>query len=322
MISLEKLTTVKESAERQLHDLCKFILEELKPPAGPYALFNHQAHAIERLRDVYRTLRRLYEGRARLTEIEYEEDKIMPKSRPADKSFPQDMHRNLKQKDDLVEYMKQDLETLFLFGNILLDQWSILTAYIVGLKKPEEFSFHILVEKLESGEVKITKELWQRRAKEMLWLDYQLRFYRNKFIVHANRPWQRGTTRSVYGEDFNLYNPTPPGWLDDEDINKKIKELVNLVKGYFRNVGNDYWIKESPKSLIEYIFNHIGEVSKKEDREKVSGLYKKIGGLTPTFQIIGKNLLQFVDAGTQILFEIAKSNIDRNDLGKSDIKTI
>jgi len=190
------------------------------------------------------------------------------------------------------------------------------------LKKPEEFSFHILVEKLESGEVKITKELWQRRAKEMLWLDYQLRFYRNKFIVHANRPWQRGTTRSVYGEDFNLYNPTPPGWLDDEDINKKIKELVNLVKGYFRNVGNDYWIKESPKSLIEYIFNHIGEVSKKEDREKVSGLYKKIGGLTPTFQIIGKNLLQFVDAGTQILFEIAKSNIDRNDLGKSDIKTI
>lgn len=78
MTNLEEITSLKESAEKQLQHLCKFIGEELRPPPGPYAIFHHQAHAIERLRDAYRTLRRLFEGRARLTELAYKENKIRP----------------------------------------------------------------------------------------------------------------------------------------------------------------------------------------------------------------------------------------------------
>lgn len=50
----------------------------------------------------------------------------------------------------------------------------------------------------------------------MLWLHYQVGFYRNRFVADANRPWQRGTTSSVIGDDFNLFIPTPPGWEDDK----------------------------------------------------------------------------------------------------------
>lgn len=233
------------------------------------------------------------------------------------------MRKVLRQENDLTEYMKQDLETLYLFGNILLDQWSLLAVYIGGLNKPEKFSLHRLVEKLQSGNAGILAPLWQKQSKEMLWLYYQLRLYRNRFVVHANRPWQRGTTRSVYGDDFNLFIPTPPGWVDDQRANEEIRKLLGLAPKWLQNARGDYWEKANPRALIERLFNYIGEIEKKEDRDKVAELFTRVvGGSTPTFQVMGTNLLQFIETGTGILFEIAKSNVAKINLGRPHIYAI
>jgi hypothetical protein len=150
---------------------------------------------------------------------------------------------------------------------------------------------------------------------DALWLYYQLRFYRNRFIVHANRPWQRGTTRSVFGEDFNLFTPTPPGWLDDEALDAEIKSLMRLAPEYIRNARDDYWEKARPGRLIEVLMDRIADFSK-PDREQVSRLFGKKGGSTPDFRVLGKRLLQFVANGTEQLIAIARNNLQNIDLGR------
>ena len=112
--------------------------------------------------------------------------------------------------------MKLDLETLYLFGNILLDQWALQVITIGDTQVRKQHPFRELVEHLDQATDDVLGPLWDRTRDDMLWLHYQLRFYRNRFITHANRPWQRGTTASVMGADFNLFTPTPPGWLDDD----------------------------------------------------------------------------------------------------------
>ena len=42
-------------------------------------------------------------------------------------------------------------------------------------------------------------------------------------------------TASVIGGDFNLYTPTPPGWLDDAALNAEITKLLALAPPHVRN---------------------------------------------------------------------------------------
>ncbi len=169
---------------------------------------------------------------------------------------------------------------------------------------------------MQSEKKKYRKIIWDKLGNQMLWLHYQVRFYRNRFIVHANRPWQRGTTRTSLGEEYELFIPTPPGWLDDKKLDEEIKALLPLTPPRIRDADDDYWEKARPGRIIEVLFDDIGHIAKREDREKIAELFGKKGGSTPTFQIVAKNLLEFFSEATEILNNIAKDNLLRIDLGR------
>lgn len=312
----ETITSIKDKAEKNLHALSKTILDGLKPPAGPYGFFHHSAHSLERLQDCHRIIKRLFAGRGRITELARQQNVIMPKDWPAGKPYPEEVQKVMRQEDEINAYMKQDLETFYMFGGILLDQLSLQAIAIANLSLPKKYPFVELVGFFESGQTSILDPIWKKLKEQILWLHYQLRFYRNRFVVHANRPWQRGTTRSVYGDDFNLFTPTPPGWLDDEKLNEEIKKLLHLAPDHIKNARADYWEKERPRALIERIFNNIGNISDKQDREKIASIYGQVGGSTPTFQIIATKLFELVELATELLDNIAKANLQTINLGK------
>lgn len=204
---------------------------------------------MERLQDCQRVLKRLFAGRAKLTELAKQQNAVMPKDWPAGKPCPKEVQKVMKQEHEVNAYMKQDLETLYMFGGILLDQLSLQAIAIANLNLPKKHPFVELVNFFESGQTSILDPIWKQLQEKILCLHYQLRFYRNRFVVHANRPWQRGTTRSVYGDDFNLFIPTPPGWLDDEKLNEEIKKLIHIAPEHIKNAPNDYWEKDRPREL-------------------------------------------------------------------------
>jgi hypothetical protein len=223
--------------------------------------------------------------------------------------------------------MKMDFESLYIFSGMLLDQWALSALYISGMKNPEDnfqHPFHKLVDELDREEVsryyvnlRKMNLLWKELKPELLWLDFQIRFHRNRFVVHVDRPWQRGKNMSVCGDEFRLSSMTPPGWLDNEKYYDEIKSLVHLAPNHIKNAPDDYWEKARPRALLERLFSNIGNIESKEDRKNISRLYNKIGGMTPSFQVIAEKLLCFVIRATAKLCDIAKENIEGINLGRS-----
>ena len=326
MIDYPTLKLIENDAEKMLHQLSKTVSGGSKPHPGPYAFFNHSAQALERLKDCDRIVKRLFHEREKLTQLGYSEKSLYPEDWPPGKPFPDEVQKLMKEKGELTEYMKQDMETLYIFGGMLFDQWALLVFYIAGVSQPGEkyqHPFHHLVTEFEKEDksrirpVNRIYPIWTNFKSGMLWLDYQIRFYRNRFIVHSDRPWQRGTTTSVYGDYFNLFIPTPPGWLDDKKIDTEINKLLHLAPSHIREAPDDHWEKARPRALIERIFNNIGNIENKEDRKKVATLFGKVGGSTPSFQIIAENLFRFICSATKQLNDIAKTNFKTINIGRS-----
>ena len=303
-----------EKARSALAALSKTVLDGLRPPAGAYAFFNHNSYAISRVEDCKLILYRLCRGRVLLSHFTKLADAARPAGHPAGVPFPDEMRRNLREEDWHTSLMKLDLESLYVFGTALLDSWALQAIATQTLPLKGLHPFVELTHYLEDNPQALCG-LWPQMKSEMLWLHFQLRFYRNKFVVHANRPWQRGTTRSSYGHDFNLHTPSPPGWLNDERLDQEIRALIGFAPDHIQKAPDNYW-ERSPGALIERIFNNIGSVSRREDRERIARVFAKKGGSTPSYEILGKRLLDFVAEGSNRLAECAEVDLARVDLGK------
>lgn len=318
-ISKQELDTLREQAEKNLKELSRIVSDGLKPPPGAYAFFNHSSHALSRLSDCKKILNRIYQQIYALVFLAIKSKRA--ESWPAGTPYPEELQKIFRKEDEINGYTQLDLETFYVFGGVLLDQWA-LQAIAVGnlsIKKQnlqKQNPFFELIRFFEDGNKSILDPIWNRLSEEMLWLHYQMRFYRNRFIVHANRPWQRGTARSSYGEEYNLHTPTPPGWLDDRTLDEKIKKLIPFAPEHIQKAPNDYWEKARPGALIERVFNNIGNVKRKDDRERIANLFGQKGGSTPSFQIIAKRLFHFVAESTELLCDIAKNNLKNIDLGR------
>lgn len=68
--------------------------------------------------------------------------------------------------------------------------------------------------------------------------------------------------------------------------------------------------------MIERIFNNIGNIGDKQDREKVASIFGQVGGSTPTFQIIATKLFELVELETELIDNIAKANLQTINLGQ------
>lgn len=314
-ISKDQLDSLLEKCEQSLHALEKTVHEGLKPQPGAYAFFHHVAHALSRVNDLKKILDRLFSEVHSLVFLHAQQEKCLPKNWPSGVPFPESVQEIHRRHDRVNGLAQLDSESLYIFGQILLDQWSLLAIAVANIPVKKVHPFVELIAYLEENPDCLLKPIWDKYSSRMLWLHFQVRFYRNRFIVHANRPWQRGTTRSVWGEEYNLHTPTPPGWLDDKKLDSEIRELLPLTPPRIRDAQDDYWEKARAGRIIEVLFQDIGSISRKADREKIAELFGKKGGSTPTFQVIAKNLLEFVQGATNLLAVVAKDNLITVDLG-------
>lgn len=218
----------------------------------------------------------------------------------------------MREAGELTNYMKLDLESLYIFGTMALDQWGLQAIHLSTLPLAKKHPFVEVVSALEANKAETIGGIWSSEREKMLWLHYQIRFYRNRFVTHTNRPWQRGNTRAVFGEDFRLFTPTPPGWLDDEECDLGIMSLLPLAPELVQRMQKR---KRRPRALIEFLFEGIGQQENRTDRERIAELYGKVGGQTPSFQTIAERLFDFVKRSTSTLIEIAVANPEKIDLG-------
>ncbi len=315
-ISQAQLSLLVNKCDAALHALQKEVMDGLNPPSGAYGLFHYLGHVLVRVHDTDRIVTRLFAEVHRLLHLHAQEERLTPRNWPSGKPLPKNLQKLFKESHELTQSAQLDFESLYVFGMVMLDQWSLIAASIANLPIKRKHPFVELVDSWERDASGSLASIWEKYHTDILWLHYQLRFYRNRFIVHANRPWSRGATRTVWGEDFVLFTPTPPGWLDDGILNKQILDLLPLAPARIRDATDDYWEKVRPGRIIEVLFEDIGNIKSRDDREKIAELYGKKGGSTPSFQIIAGALLVFIEKATNELIAIAKNNLSSIDLGK------
>lgn len=242
--SIEKLKIVEKK------------LVELKTQKKPAAIFYHVGYLMERIKDVQRIMMRMATVRKELTDLQIKIHSMTPAKFIPGKPYPKRLQAVNRRNDFLREQMRQDMESLFIYGNLLLDQWSYVISYIAGYEVPKDnreieggmkdlhFAglLNLLQAKEYAGEL---SEFWKLHKKDIIWLNFHLRAYRNIFVEHMRKPWQRGTTMASYGDDFNFHIPSPVGYVSDTEKKSILQDIYKLAPQKLKAMPDDYWEKKN-----------------------------------------------------------------------------
>lgn len=137
-------------------------------PSGSYALFYHDAHAYERMKDVKMIVTRITENRGFLTELNLRENKLRPKKQVYKQTLSKRLQAVTQKQNEVRQQMKLDMESLFIFGNLLLDQLSHVIGYLVNEKEPEKFNFVGMTYQLQKkGDKGVLEPLWSNHHNEV-----------------------------------------------------------------------------------------------------------------------------------------------------------
>src|SRR3989344_68369 len=293
--------------------LCDKSLERIKQvekklvsmnPGKPSALFYHVGYLIRRIKDVQRVMMRMALTRKELTELQIKIDSLTPTKIIPGKPFAKRLQTASNKRDRLGEQMSQDMESLLIYGNLLLDQWSYIIGYLAGYEAPKtnkintgEYDLNLaglvnlLQAKTYSGELKV---FWECHKKDIIWLFFNLRMYRNIFIEHMRKPWQLGTTMSTYGDDFSFHIPAPVGYIDETEKRNMLEDIYKLAPQRLKDMPDEYWEKKNLHRVLEVTLYYIEELENQSDRERVWNAWDKLGGSTPSYDTIGIRLMEYV----------------------------
>jgi hypothetical protein len=267
----------------------------------------HNSYLVKRIDDMNVIIERLSKSNKKLTELHIREHAIFSFEKEKEKYKSNKFQAMRRKGSGLNNRMRLDLETLYIVGNLVLDQWAFVTAHLVGMKIQDKFGYgkfyHELRQNKSNNRLAI---IWENHKDDIIWLYYNIREFRNKFIEHLERPLQQGTTRSVFGDSFNLHVPTPPMFVNKGIRNKKLKSISHLAPEWLKNAPEEYWEKANKHRMLEVTMNNIEKVDKHHDREKVWALWKEFGGSTLTYQKIAGRLASFLKKSVATLESIAE----------------
>jgi hypothetical protein len=280
----------------------------------PRALFSHNAYVYERMTDIKTIVTRLLENRRLLNHLVHRQEALRPKVKPG-YGKPASKRSQLvwAKYVEVNNKMKLDMESLFIFGNLLLDHWAIVGAYLVGKEQPEDINFFRVADELQGkGDKGLLQPLWVNHHKDILWLLYQIRNYRNNFIEHIRVPWQRGTSMSGNNADFSLGSPAPPDYIGEDEIEKEVNKIRHLAPYWTKS---SEWYRKYPRQLLAVTFFYIDDIQEKQQREKVWKVWEKVGGWTCSYDMIAFRSMRFLAESTVTMLGIIAKHPDKIHVG-------
>jgi hypothetical protein len=311
-----KIDAVMPLIEQAMENRKQFIekMQELVPtpaPSGAYTLFHHNLYVSERISDIKLLFTRLVENRRLMTELIRKDEHLRPKKQIYKKTLSKRLQVVVNKRQAIHHQMRLDMESLFIFGNLLLDHWAYLIAYLIGEKEPELFNFFRLADYLQKkGDKGLLESLWDKHTKDILWLMYQIRNYRNSFIEHVTDPYQRGTGMQTYGSDFRLSSHTSPHLITEDEIRQAVKKIKHLAPIWAKSPEGN-WYTDHPRQLLEVTFFFIDEIKEKHQREDVWKAWKIVGGPTFSYDMITFRLMRFISGSTLTVLDIISQHPDK-----------
>lgn len=230
---------------------------------------------------------RLIRQNQRLIELAWMQEKYEPRRRPRS-AFSKKLQAIFKESHELGLRMAIDLETLYVYGNLALDHWASVVGLIANVPDASEWSYPYA--KLHGEIVKTVPPEGLRRLKladekDIYWLFYNLREFRNKFIEHIDRPLQKGSSRRTYYMGFNFYVPAASGSLTDEELAEQYARINHLQEPFVRNLPPNHW-QRKPQVVLQSMVQRIETIENYEDRQLVLSVWKVVGGDSVSYEVL------------------------------------
>lgn len=303
-IKASEVVYLSDKSEEKINAIEKK-LNSLKKERKPAAVSYHIGYLLERIDDVRRIVMRMAVTRKELTELQIKIVNLTPKRITPGKPSSKRLNEVHRKDNRLRKQMRQDMESVYIFGNLLLDQWSYVISYIAGYPVPASdketsvtkphLDFFGLLNMLQSNSYKgELSDFWNKHKKDIIWLTFHLRFYRNIFVEHMRKPWQRGTSMASYGDDFNFHIPAPVGFVNSKRRSQVLDEVYKLAPKRLKDMPDDYWEKKNKHRALEVTLYFIDELEKQSDRDKVMQAWSLLGGSTPSYDTIGMRLFGYL----------------------------
>jgi len=285
-------------------------------PKGPYALYYHQVEVMTRARDLALITTRIFRNRARREHANAEFQALRPFDLPAGVPWPENVTTASRVLDELVHELRLDLEAVFLFGAVMLDQWSFMVARLAGISNATEVSFFPLVEeRLDAPDAPEPVAVLRTHAAALRWLVFWFRHFRNDFIVHTKTPTQKGPITGGFEQDITLFMPTAVGWEDETKLEKATRKLTRFAPEWLRKSPEDYWEQQRWRRLLERVAENIGAIEKRHHRQCVAAVAKLAGLTSPRSQVLLSVLARTLHDATPAVIDAALRHPDRIDLG-------
>ncbi len=204
----------------------------------------------------------------------------------------------------LPTQMRLDFESLYIFGNLALDQLVMLIRSLTG--EPTGSDFHQLLVSLQSlGYSGVLRPLWERHRSDIVWLYYQVRCVRNHFIEHLRVAFQRSTVVAFYGPEVELFMPA---LVDDGSIpsigEASERAIRELGSRYVAHIPSEMWNRYGFPYVLRLVFNSIAALSTQAEREQVWDACRCLGVHVPSYHVIGVRLARFLDESLRDVIEI------------------
>lgn len=256
---------------------------------------SHLAHAMKRVRDVQRILRRIASLRRKLIDLDLKIEQIMPKNWPPGVPFPDDVQLLNSHRMEVSDYLEMDFEALYIYGGILLDQLAAVAGYFGGYDRTVWFARLIQDFSKEEGHADFPvniRTLWEKHRASLLRHYVAFKVFRDKFIVHHDMPWQRGTSRDMLTGDYRLSNLMSVGWLAPEVQEEAVREIISILD------EAPVWLKRAHEAhkmrvmqLLERYLAHVEEFDELT-RKRIQLAALKFGFTSPSYHDVGANLLE------------------------------
>ncbi len=301
--SLETLNTKLDSAIAVINELSKTLLDIVKPPTGPYILFSSIAILTQRSKEIKLIADRLYSTRIALFENDTFLYNALPQ--PLIKAIPAELLMPYQQGLKLDGQIALDFQTMLLFIGIALDDWTHVAAHVVGTKNPERASFDKIAKDEGTGDFAL---IWSRHREAILWIDAFPRLYRNKMIVHRERPWQISHGHDIGALDWSFWTPILVGWVSDV----RLRAIEGCLERLAQQIG-----VALPTDIYGQVLTLLRNIAKfnRADRKSIYDIALETGFQTPSFQEFAHSFVDFLGEGTATLIEIAKANPSKIVLG-------
>ncbi len=263
--------------------------------AQPTIWVHHHAYLRERLQDVRILLVRLAEAKREFAHLEAE---VASRGEGGGVLDPRLL--------TLPTQMKLDFESLFIFGNLALDQWVMLMSALTGEPAWERSDFQGLMMTLQAtGYAGVLLPVWEHHRKDIVWIYYHVRCVRNHFVEHLRVPLQRSQVMTYYGPDFELFMPTPIQDGTVPSIGEAEETAIRrLAKQYVTHVPSAEWDEYGFPYTLKLVFESIDVLETQAQRERVWQACQRLGVHVPSYHIVGNRLTRFLDESLGTVIEI------------------